>query len=101
MLITRTERSDQPGHVGMPLQATEALHVSRLEGKIDALLRQQGIQYDPLGEVPAQVREALDQGKRILAIKRLREATGLGLKDAKDQIDELQRRCGGVAPSDR
>ena len=75
--------------------------LSRLEGKIDALLRQQGIQYDPLGEVPAQVREALDQGKRILAIKRLREATGLGLKDAKDQIDELQRRRGGVAPGER
>ena len=75
--------------------------LSRLEGKIDALLRHQGIQYDPLGDVPPQVREALDKGERILAIKRLREATGLGLKDAKDQIDELQRRRSGVAPSER
>jgi ribosomal protein L7/L12 len=65
------------------------------------LLRQQGIHYDPLGDVPPQVREALDHGERILAIKRLREATGLGLKDAKDQVDELRRRRGGVVSSDR
>ena len=75
--------------------------LSRLEGKIDALLRHQGIQYDPLEDVPPQVREALDKGERILAIKRLREATGLGLKDAKEHVDELQRRRGGVAPSKR
>jgi len=75
--------------------------LSRLEGKIDALLRQQGIKYDPLGDLPPQVREALDKGERILAIKRLREATGLGLKDAKEHVEELQRRRGGVAPSER
>jgi hypothetical protein len=75
--------------------------LSRLEGKIDALLRHQGIQYDPLRDVPPHVREALDKGERILAIKRLREATGLGLKDAREHVDELQRRRGGPAPSKR
>ena len=66
--------------------------LSRLEGKIDAMLRANGIDYDPLATLPVAVREALEQGDYILAIKRLREATGLGLKEAKDTIDELRRR---------
>ena len=39
------------------------------------------------GTLPADVLEALGQGKPIEAIKRLRAATGLGLKDAKVAID--------------
>lgn len=66
--------------------------LSRLEGKIDAMLRANGIDYDPLGTVPGAVRQALEQGEYIPAIKRLREATGLGLKEAKDTVDELRRR---------
>jgi hypothetical protein len=66
--------------------------LSRLEGKIDAVLRASGIDYDPLGTLPATVREALGDGEYILAIKRLREATGVGLKEAKDTIDEVRRR---------
>ena len=72
--------------------------LSRVEGKLDALLKQQGVEYDPLASLPAEVQHALDRGERILAIKRLREATGLGLKDAKEQIDEVRRRRGAVAP---
>lgn len=37
--------------------------------------------------LPADVLEALGHGNPIEAIKRLRAATGLGLKDAKDTID--------------
>jgi ribosomal protein L7/L12 len=37
--------------------------------------------------LPANVIEALQQGQTIEAIKRLREATGLGLKEAKEAID--------------
>lgn len=39
---------------------------------------------DPL---PPQVQSALRAGRAIEAIKLLREATGLGLKEAKDRID--------------
>jgi ribosomal protein L7/L12 len=35
------------------------------------------------------VREALERGEYVLAIKKLREATGIELKEAKEQIDEL------------
>lgn len=40
---------------------------------------------------------AVDSGKKIEAIKRLREETGLGLKDAKHAIDALARERQGDA----
>jgi hypothetical protein len=66
--------------------------LSRLEGKLDALLRNAGVAYDPLENVTPDVREALERGEYVLAIKKLRETTGVGLKDAKEQIDELRLR---------
>lgn len=41
--------------------------------------------------LPANVVEALERGDAIEAIKRLRQATGLGLKEAKDLIDQHAR----------
>ena len=38
---------------------------------------------------------ALREGRQIDAIKIHRQLTGLGLKDAKDAVDELRRRSGG------
>lgn len=66
--------------------------LSRLEAKVDALMTHAGIQFDEFPGVPEDVREALERGETILAIKRLREATGVGLKEAKDVIDEVRRR---------
>jgi hypothetical protein len=37
---------------------------------------------------------AANPGKKIQAIKALREQTGLGLKEAKDLIDQAERRAG-------
>ena len=39
--------------------------------------------------------EALREGRQIDAIKIHRQLTGLGLKDAKDEVDELRKRSGG------
>jgi hypothetical protein len=66
--------------------------LSRLEGKLDALLRNAGVAYDPLESLTPDVREALERGEYVLAIKKLREATGIGLKEAKEQVDELRLR---------
>lgn len=50
--------------------------------------------------VPADVLEAANSGNTIEAIKRLREATGLGLKEAKDLIDaHLRGEPVSVNPS--
>jgi hypothetical protein len=67
--------------------------LSRLEGKLDALLKHQGIDFDPYSDLPASVLDALRRGKKIEAIKEYRLATGAGLREAKDFIEELQRRA--------
>jgi len=45
------------------------------------------------------VLQAVDSGRTIEAIKRLREETGLGLKEAKDAVDSLarERRPAGAS----
>jgi ribosomal protein L7/L12 len=48
--------------------------------------------YDALQDVTPDVREALERGEYVLAIKKLRETTGLALKEAKEQVDELRLR---------
>lgn len=70
--------------------------VSRIEGKVDAMLDHAGVEFDAFQSVPADVKEALDRGETILAIKRFRHATGASLKDAKEFIDELRRRSAPI-----
>ncbi len=67
--------------------------LSRLEAKLDALLKHQGIRFDPYADVPPPVLDALRRGKKIDAIKEYRAATGAGLQEAKDYVEELQRRA--------
>jgi|SRR5687767_3332370 ribosomal protein L7/L12 len=66
--------------------------LSRLDAKVDALLKHAGVDFDPFRDVPADVREALERGETILAIKRVRQSTGASLKDAKAFVDEIRRR---------
>lgn len=66
--------------------------MARLDAKVDALLKASGVEFDPFRDVPADVRDALERGETILAIKRFRQATGVGLKEAKDFVDEVRRR---------
>jgi ribosomal protein L7/L12 len=67
--------------------------VTRLEAKLDALLKHEGIQFDPYADVPPSVTEALQRGKKIDAIREYRTATGAGLQEAKDFVEEVQRRA--------
>ena len=69
--------------------------ISRVEAKLDLLLAQTGLKFEPFADLAGDVAEALRRGDKILAIKPYRAATGMGLKDAKDYVEELQRR-GGV-----
>ncbi len=41
----------------------------------------------PVHDLPADVVEALSQGRKIEAIKRLRAVRSMGLKDAKDTVE--------------
>jgi ribosomal protein L7/L12 len=66
-----------------------------LDGKLDALLKHAGIEYNPYDNLPEDVVQAIQRGEKILAIKHYREATGAGLREAKEFIEEVQRRVGG------
>lgn len=70
--------------------------LSRVDAKLDLLLKQSGLEYDPYKHLPPSVVDAVQRGKKIEAIKRYREMTGVGLKEAKEFIEDVQRR-GGVS----
>ena len=55
--------------------------LSRLDAKVDALLKHSGIRFDPYQDVPPTVAAAL--------------ARGVDLKEAKEFVEELQRRAVG------
>ena len=64
------------------------------DGKLDALLKHAGVEYNPYDNLPDQVVQALQRGEKIQAIKHYREVTDAGLKEAKDFIEEVQERAG-------
>ena len=68
--------------------------LSRIEGKLDLLLKQANLEYDPFAQVPPEIVEAVQQGQKIRAIKLYRRASGVGLKEAKEFVEGVQRRAG-------
>jgi ribosomal protein L7/L12 len=52
---------------------------------------QDHVQIQPAGQGSERVLALLRQGQKIMAIKELREQTGLGLKEAKEEVDRLER----------
>lgn len=51
---------------------------------------------DTASTLPPEVLSALQQGKKIEAIRLLREKTGLGLKDAKEAVEFIQAKGDGM-----
>jgi ribosomal protein L7/L12 len=68
--------------------------MSRIEAKLDLLLKQANIKFDPYADLPGDVAAAVRAGQTINAIKLYRQSSGVGLKEAKDFIEEIQRRAG-------
>jgi hypothetical protein len=68
--------------------------VSRVEAKLDLLLKQANIKFDPFAHVSDDIVKALRANRKIEAIKLYRQATGVGLKEAKEFVEEVQRRAG-------
>ena len=65
------------------LRAVEAVEAG---GRLPQVKRPQPVM---LGDVRGQIMALKDRGKAIEAIKLIRQATGLGLKDAKDLYEAL------------
>jgi ribosomal protein L7/L12 len=81
------------GHVLTRLRdvRTRLDRLPRVEAKVDALIAHTGITFDPFKNVAANVKDALLRGEKIRAIQHYRAATGAGLKEAKDAIEDLER----------
>ena len=69
--------------------------LSRLDAKLDVLLKHSGVRFDPYQDVPPAVAAAVARGQKIEAIKEYRLARGVDLKEAKEFVEELQRRAVG------
>jgi ribosomal protein L7/L12 len=68
--------------------------LAQVNAKLDALLQHAGIHFDPFAHVPPEVADAIKRGQKIEAIKRYRESSGGDLKQAKEFVEEAQRRAG-------
>ncbi len=64
-----------------------------MKSKLDRVMEHLGIpgQYREhiSDELKSELVELVMENKRVKAIKRIREATGMGLKEAKDYVDSL------------
>jgi ribosomal protein L7/L12 len=82
---------------GLARLRKQTASLTRIEGKLDSLLANAGLAFDPYSKVPLEVAEAMQRGAKIEAIKLYRESTGVGLKEAKDFVEEVQRKAGSDA----
>ena len=62
--------------------------VARVEAKLDLLLDHEGLAFDPYKSVWPDIADALRRGQKIEAIKLYCLSSGVGLKEAKDFIEE-------------
>ena len=102
----------------MAMYTQEAQELSdkmdRIEQKLDKLLMLMGQAPQPVNVTSAvplhqadimidarfeEVRQSIRRGQKIEAIKRHRELTGMGLKESKDAVEDLERRLGLAPPS--
>jgi len=61
--------------------------IKRTNSILDKIAKQIGVPEPPVDSV---IRDLVTEGKKIQAIKRYREITGVGLKEAKDYIDSIE-----------
>jgi len=72
------------------LAAGDAARLRRIENKLDLILQHLGIEYhrpQPGQNLDSEVRRLADAGRKIPAIKRHRELTGDGLREAKEAVE--------------
>ena len=66
--------------------------VQQLQKKTAAIAEKLGIEDTVPPELQAEIDALLDEGKRIKAIKAYRQATGEGLKEATEIIDQMNQK---------
>src|SRR4051794_32713013 len=66
--------------------------LTAIEAKLDLLLRKANLSFDPFENLSPAVTQALQRGDKLAAIKAYRMVSGAGLAQAKEFIEEAQRR---------
>ena len=69
------------------LRPRERARLFRLERKLDAVIKHLNIDVTKIDELSEEARRWADQGKKIQAIKAHRAQTGLGLFEAKEDVE--------------
>ena len=62
-------------------------HITRMNLNLLKIANQVGVPKDPLDD---ELKSIIEKDGKIKAIKKVREVTGLGLKEAKDYVDNLK-----------
>lgn len=63
--------------------------IARTNVMLQKIAKQVGLSDSVLENLDDELRQLIANGKKIEAIKRYREATGLGLKESKEYVDSL------------
>ncbi|WP_189078662.1 ribosomal protein L7/L12 [Mangrovihabitans endophyticus] len=71
----------------------QARRLAAVERKLDLIMDHLDVR-EPEPTLPGPVWEELVAGRKIQAIKKYREATGAGLKEAKDAVELVARQRG-------
>ena len=69
------------------LRPRDRARLFRLERKLDLVLKHLNIDAGQVEELSAEAKKFADQGAKIAAIKAHREQTGMGLREAKDDVE--------------
>src|SRR5262245_43442110 len=86
-------RGDKIGAIRL-LREQMGLGLAEAKAAVDAVQMSVLQPVQSTDQLPRVVTEALSAGRKIEAIKLLREATGLGLKEAKLKVDAAAMRFG-------
>ena len=64
--------------------------LAKLEAKIDLIMKHLGVQeFDADLHLQGSIEKLIGEGKKIKAIKLYRDESRVGLKEAKDKIDQI------------
>ena len=63
-------------------------HLKRIEDRLQLITKEMGIvEREP--EINKELRQLVEEGKKVTAVKRVREAFGFSLLEAKQYVDKL------------
>jgi hypothetical protein len=63
-----------------------------IDAKLDRLLKEAGIEFDPHKDLPREVLDAVKSGKTITAVRLYRSASGASLGEAMEFVKECRNR---------